>query len=187
VDFRALQLFLEGSSSVAGNFKLSNQPGGSIRIDHNLSFPGSVDLGGLLALAHPSTSVEVARTLTLEATGEIDNPGTLKVGEYVDLGGTLEGNPPVVVGLPGPHSVPVIDDIRIVNGSTQRKVGEAASQGLVVRWHGASAGGYQLSGSDDLVHWHAVGATVTAQAGGGWQATLPRPGNEWLFLRVEAR
>jgi hypothetical protein len=33
-------------------------------------------------------------TLALESTGVLNNPGTVQVGQFVNNGGTINGNPP---------------------------------------------------------------------------------------------
>jgi hypothetical protein len=55
-----------------------------------------LDIGGALQITNPAVLLQVAGSLTLESSGELLNSGTIKVGAFVNNGGTIIGNAPVV-------------------------------------------------------------------------------------------
>jgi len=72
VDFANAQVLLEGTSTVAGDFTMANQPGGPIFVDHSLAIPGPVTIGGDFVVVGSDTTVTVTWTFTLLATGRLD-------------------------------------------------------------------------------------------------------------------
>lgn len=183
VDFGELQVRFEGGSTMAGNFTMTNQPGGLFHFNHNLTLPGPITAGGELTVAGAATTVTILRVLTLLATGTLNNEGTLRAGQFVresGNGGTLNGHPPVVIGLPGNNVAPPIRALRFGSSGLAKATADGR---LEVLWGGDPAGRFTIEVSPDLTHWTAREAPVESAGRGRIRAWLPREGGA-LLIRV---
>jgi hypothetical protein len=94
-------LNLTGTSTMAGQGRFAVDAGATFWMDHSVTFPGTVDLDGTMTLSQPGITNQINAALTLGATGTLNNPGTVRAGFYFDLGGTINGNTPVIIGEGG--------------------------------------------------------------------------------------
>jgi hypothetical protein len=188
VNFGSTVVSFSGNSSVAGNFRMSNGPGGQFLIDHNMTIPGSMTVGGQLTLTSPSLTVTLARNLSLLTTGTINNPATLRVGEFVNFGGTVVGNAPIVIGLPPSFAGVQITGFSLVPAeNSTHPLRTSPNAGVQLHWETESDGDFIVQSSTDLVHWRTVPAVVTQVSSSGYRADLPESGASQGFFRVLAR
>jgi hypothetical protein len=97
VNLSNVNAVFESSASVSGSFTISNSPGGTITVAKAMTFPGSIDAGGTFVLTSGSLVVSDSGTFTLQSSGTLNNPGTnFSVCSFVNNGGAIIGNPPVV-------------------------------------------------------------------------------------------
>ncbi|HAV65368.1 MAG TPA: hypothetical protein DCY13_23710, partial [Verrucomicrobiales bacterium] len=119
-----------------------------------MTFPGDLNIGGLLRIANSAHVITVNGTLTLANTGTIDNAGTLNVGAFTDQGGTIIGNPPVVIGL-APAGLVSFKAIKMEEGIRLLAEGGAVREVLLI-WQSPTAAGFQIEMSHDLRDWRPV-------------------------------
>jgi hypothetical protein len=187
VDFGALQVIFDQTATLSGAFSIANTVEGTIVVNKTMTFPGDLLLRGVLRIPNAAHTLTVSGTLTLAASGTIDNSGQLRVGALVDLGGTMLGNPPVVVGL-GPNMVR-IDSLEVVD--TSRLLTPAGPQleiqVVLLTWEGPPGAEFALQVSNDLVRWQPQSAAIEEVLSGRYRASLVVPLNSHSFFRVERR
>jgi len=184
-----LGLLLEGSSTVSGDFELSNGPGGWMAIDHSLTFPGSLRIGGELRVLGASTVVTVRRVLTLLATGSIVNEGTLRAGRFDrEDGSQYSGAPVVILGLPSLSAPPLIREIGFTSPGARARAASGPPEVIaVLAWEGdpGRARWYGIEISSDLQDWWlAWDADVEEVQPGFYRARVPGIAGDRLFFRV---
>jgi len=149
----------EAFSSVAGAFKISNSPAGTILFSQSLTLPGSLDIGGTLQITNTAVLLQVAGTLTLEPSGKLSNSGTIKVGAFVNNGGTIVGNAPVV-SLVIPMLIEVVKLPSSQSPGSQPRATIQAQDTYLLRWVAPANQTFILESSTDLVHWMPRSTTV---------------------------
>jgi hypothetical protein len=182
VNFGILRVNFGGNANVSGPFAISNTVGGEIHVNKSMTFPGDMNIGGLLKIATVSHTVTVAGTLTLSNTGTIDNAGTLNVGDIIDQGGTFIGNPPIVTGL-APAGVVSFTSIHLTGGVQLQNAGTGARNVELV-WEAPSAAGYVVEMSHDLQTWTALPAQPQAGGVGTWTTRAVLPASDACFFRI---
>jgi hypothetical protein len=85
-------LDLVESSRVTGTGTLRIDPNALFRINHSVNFPGSLDVAGTFTQTGSGVVNRIEGTLWLRSTGTINAPGILSAGQFVNDGGTLNGN-----------------------------------------------------------------------------------------------
>jgi hypothetical protein len=186
VDFGGLQVVFESSASVAGVFQIANTPGGTITFDKSMTIPGSVKIAGAMTLSSASLTVTVNGTLTLEASGVLNNPGAVRAGLFVDNGGTINGNAPVQIGGASPSALR-IGEIRLLSGndglgpvaklhSSQRRI--------LIRWTAAADGQFELETSADLIRWSTQAATIHEVEPGQYEGRVEGVAQTRGFFRL---
>jgi hypothetical protein len=185
VDFGRLSVAFEPVSSVAGAFKISNSPAGTILLTQSLTLPGSLDIGGALQITNPAVLLQVAGSLTLESSGELLNSGTIKVGAFVNNGGTIVGNAPVV-SLVVPMLIELVRVPASQTGGPQPRVSVQAQDSYLLRWVAPAGQSFILESSTDLVHWTPRTTTVRHIALERYEANLAQV-KEKEFFRLRAR
>jgi hypothetical protein len=177
----SLNVIFEGSATISGEFPLSNAPGGTIAINRTMTVPGSLTVGGTLVIGSAGYIVTISGTLTLEATGVITNPGTLRVGAFVNLGGTVIGNPPQIVGLGAGIGPLRIDTIRGASAGLDwllpPVLGSAGTE-VIIRWRANAGEVIRLEASRDLRIWTAVSAPVSEVEPGVFECHFGLPTQE---------
>jgi hypothetical protein len=184
-DFGGLKLIFEVTSSIQGNFTLANALGGSVTFNSSTTVPGSMTIAGILTVANPGVTVIVTGTLTLEPTGVLNNPGTIQVGAFVDNGGTINGNPPIVAGggslqLAGPRLE--IDLSR--SPAVARHQAGRLDGSVRLTWHALAATQFWIETSGNLASWITAQAMILEVRPGQYQATLPLPDSSPVFFRL---
>ena len=188
VNFGSTAVSFSGNSSVTGNSRMSNGPGGQFLIDHNMTIPLSMTVGGQLTLTSPSLTVTLTRNLTLLTTGTINNPATFRVGEFVNFGGTVVGNAPIVIGMPPTFAGVQITGFSLVPAeNSTRPLRTSPTASVQLHWETESVGDFIIQSSMDLLYWRTVPAVVTQVSSSGYRADLPDSGASQGFFRVLAR
>ena len=123
-------------------------------------------------------TINVVGVLTLQASGTIINPGTIRVGVFTDLGGTIQGNTPIEVGLPPPPLR--IESITVDSGGGLRALSVNAA---VLEWRGLPKSAYIIETSYSLPAWTKVETLVEEFAPGRYRAAVPRV-NGNAFFRI---
>lgn len=175
-----------GSSSVAGNFRMSNGPGGLFYFGRSMTVPGSITIGGALEIGAANITLTVTRNLTLLAGGTILNPGTIRAGEFDNTqGGTVNGNAPIEIGLPPGGQ------FRIVSLSLAPPTGPqqlSLNPGQVrVTWVSDVQSGFRVQSSTDLLNWRDHATTPRSLGDGRFEATLDIGSTSRCFFRVLSR
>jgi hypothetical protein len=155
VVFGTLNVLFEGSASVSGAYVMSNAPGGTITFNKSMTVPGSMTIAGTLTLASSSLTVSINGTSTLEATGVLNNPGTLRVGAFVNNGGSIIGNAPVVIGL-GPTGLQIVITGTLTDASSASLQSDGSAtvpREAVLSWFSGRARRFVVEISNDLVQW----------------------------------
>jgi hypothetical protein len=185
IDFGALNVILEGSATLSGDYLLSNRPDGTITFAKSMTVPGSLRIEGTLSLSSTSLTVTISGTLTLETGGVLNNPGTLRVGAFVDNGGTLIGNSPVVIG---PQSVR-IDSIELIPGSPSLLQPQSRAPGaltIILRWQAAPGQRFTIEASSDLMAWREIASDIAEIDPGVYQARLTVAGWPDGFFQLKS-
>ncbi|MGV3771475.1 MAG: LamG-like jellyroll fold domain-containing protein [Verrucomicrobiales bacterium] len=182
LSFGALNVTLEGNASVSGNFLISNSMGGVILVKKSMTIPGSLSIGGELEIAAANLTLTINGTLTLQSGGVITNPGVLRTGNFVNLGGTIEGNAPVVVG----GSIATINSIQLMDassGAVLRPNSVAITTSL--QFSGAAGQSYAVEASSNLQTWVSVASQIQEISPGKYQAALTTSKSVALYFRVK--
>lgn len=192
VDFGTAQVLFEGNSTVTGNFTMANQPGGLISVDHSLTIPGSVTVGGTFAVRGASTTVTISRTFTLLETGRLENEGSLRVGEFIQLdGGEVIGPAPIEIGLPLNGVAPVIRELRFGGarvGPASASAGEPSVVAAIeVLWEGQEHGEFSVESSADLRSWTEEAVSIESLGNGQFRAVISGKAVPSRFIRVRDR
>ena len=186
VDFDDLKVTFDGAATVSGAFALSSGAGGEVHVNKGMTFPGDWNVAGLYRIADPAHTVTIAGTLTLASSGTIDNSGTLRVGAFVDNGGTLIGNAPVVVGL-GPNMVR-IDSVDLLESgllTPGRPQLSEIVQTVVLTWRAESGALFAVEMSEDLTTWRRPSAHIEELVPGLYGASLIVPKAPQYYFRLE--
>jgi hypothetical protein len=182
LDVGTLQVVIDGAT-FTGNYTLSNQPGGALTFNRSVTFPGSLNIGGSLSLASDTLTVTVSRYLTLQSGSTLNNPGKLQVGAFVDQGGTINGNLPIVIGLPGGLGSVELLDLQTAPSPLARAAANPAFRFLLT-WSSDEPGEFAVEASTDLRHWQRLNCVVENPEPGRYTAGLGFPSSPVLFFRV---
>ncbi|PYJ95907.1 MAG: hypothetical protein DME23_22450 [Verrucomicrobia bacterium] len=167
-------MFFEGGASLTGTNTLSNGAAGMITFNKSMTVPGSMDIAGELVIGGASLTVTINGALTLESSGELDNPGTLNVGAFVNNGGVIVGNPPQVVPGLAPASLR-IDQIQLVRSSRVGLLDRNSASALyevALTWQAQPNQGFVIESSNDLSRWTAESANVVEDSPGRYRGAL---------------
>ena len=182
---------MTGTTTVRGRGRLTVGPGAVFSVDHSLTMPGSLSIAGTLRVLGAGTVLTVEGSLVLASGGVINNAGAIRAGTYVNAGGTVIGNPPLLNGA-GPE---VREDwLRISQISLDAGNAAAASfaaggtaNASILRWFALPSSRFAIETSTDLTHWSRAAATITEIAPGSFQGRVTLPvGNRYFFrIRTE--
>jgi hypothetical protein len=183
ISFGALNVLFTGAAAVSGNVPISNTAGGTITVNKTMTFPGSMTIAGRLAIGAANQTVTISGPLTLESSGIIENPGTLRAGAFFDNGGLIIGNPPIA----GASLAFAIESISIGDPVEVAALGAKlprANRDVNVRWSAPAAHQFKVEASQDLVIWTEQNAHIEEYAPGQYRASFP--GNEAtrMFIRL---
>jgi hypothetical protein len=183
INFGRLSVLFETSSSVTGAFKISNNPSGTMLLNHNLTVPGSMDIGGVLQITNSAITLQLSGTLTLEASGSLLNSGTIKAGAFVNNGGAIVGNPPVIS-----LAIPLLQVVKVLgsqSGGTPPRANVQAQESYLLRWTAPLSQPFVLESSTDLLHWTPRTTTVRQVAADRYETDVaPVKSNEFFRLRL---
>ncbi|MBI2926300.1 MAG: hypothetical protein HYY24_11420, partial [Verrucomicrobia bacterium] len=186
IDLGGLQVVFESSASVAGVFQISNTPGGTITFDKSMTIPGSVKIAGAMTLSTASLIVTINGTLTLEASGVLNNPGTVRAGLFVNNGGTINGNAPGQIGGASLSALR-IDEIRVVGSgaaSVKSQRAEASDREVLLRWSAKPGEQFVVEVSLDLARWSVQAAAVREVKPGQYEGNVKTAGQSPAFFRL---
>jgi hypothetical protein len=173
-------------SSVTGNYRMSNGPGGLFHFSRSLTVPGSITVGGALEVDAADITLIISRNLTLLGDGTIVNPGTIRAGEFdAAPGSTVIGNAPIEIGLPPGGQ------FRIVSLSLAAPSGPqllSLNLGQVsVTWVADVQSGFRVQSSTDLLNWRDHDVSPKSLGEGRFEATLDIGQATRCFFRVLRR
>jgi len=179
-------LDMTGNSSISGAFTLTLAPGTTLRFNHSTTLPGSLTVNGTLLIASSSVTLTINGILTLQPAGSLDNPGTVRVGAFVNNAppANIIGNPPVPIGG---FAAPQINGIQLVSPGAvgvQKAQIENSVREVRIEWIGASGQKFALETSADLKRWQETTATIVELVPGSYQARLALPSNARQFFRL---
>ncbi|HKS37831.1 MAG TPA: hypothetical protein VJW76_11615, partial [Verrucomicrobiae bacterium] len=180
-------LDMTGSSTITGAFTLTVSTGSVLRYNHSSTIPGSVTVDGTLQLTSSSVTLVINGLLTLNAGGTLNNPGTIQVGigEFINNGGTIIGNPPQQIG--GTSTALQISGIQIIGSqasSLQKAQAVSPSRDVLISWSGRTRQGFVIETSTDLGRWKEASVVITEIAPGAYQGRLTTPVEGQQFFRV---
>jgi hypothetical protein len=184
------QLRLLGSSTMAGRGRLLIEPGSEFYVDHSLTFPGSFETRGLLRVASAPVVFQIDGSLVLADTGVIENPGTVRAGNFTDLGGVVIGNRPVRLAGSGPamgNDEPLV--LRLTLDRMPGVTGEIGAQddagvAAILSWSGPTESKWALEGTSDLLRWNVLPAPIVEVQPGTYEVRFGLPQPTSTFFRV---
>jgi hypothetical protein len=184
------QLRLLGSTTMAGRGRLLIEPGAEFYVDHSLTFPGSIETRGLLRVAGAPVVLQTDGTFILAASGTLNNPGTVRVGSYLNFGGTIIGHAPVrmertLIDLAGeaPEGTPTPADDTVEVTVLHVQNGPRALT-VELRWLAPPGSRSAVEMSCDLRGWTPVAVPVTEIAPGSFAAQIGAVGESGCFFRL---
>jgi hypothetical protein len=181
LDFGTLQVFFESAATLTGAFPLSNAPGGTLTFAKTMTVPGSVTVAGTMTLINAGFTVTISGTFTLEGTGTLNNPGTVQVQAFVNNGGTINGNAPIVIG--GRPDV-VIESISVPADSTAQARGGLGGAAVQLEFRGPPGAAFAVETSPDFRAWTRTAADIEEITPGRYRATLTGPRPSICFFRL---
>lgn len=173
-------LALINSSTATGSGTLTVNPGATLRMDHAVSFPGSITVGG--TLTYVSGTSQILGTLNLLAAGTLNNPVVLQVGEFVP-GGTVIGNAPQVIGTGSRMKFTSITFAQGPAGGGSA-LGDSTQKRIVLAWEGPAKKWCEIEYSSDLVAWRKASVAVTEVSAGRYKAELPVEMGNFFRLKM---
>ena len=184
VTFGSGLLEMTGSSSIAGSFTLTIDPGSELRFDHSSTIPGSVIVDGVLHNSSATATLTINGMLTLNPSGMLNNPGTLRASVFVNNGGTIIGNPPVALAPPALR----IDDVQVSGATAEARASGATGATREVRlfWTAPAGARFIVERSTDLSGWTKVGAAITESVPGTYVAVVTSTGPSGSFYRLRS-
>jgi hypothetical protein len=180
-----ISMDFSGVSIIAGANLLTVATGTLLRFDHTTIIPGSVTVEGTLAVIGSPVTLSISGTLTLAGTGSINNSDTIRVGVFVNLGGAITGNAPVVVG-------PAIQPLRIDHIQLTRPITSGATpaptikspETITLTWMAKPGSHFIIETSTGLKRWAEQPATVLETSPGVFHATFLLGGSKMDFYRL---
>ena len=148
---------------------------------------GAMTIAGTLTVGGATFTVTINGTLTLETMGTLNNPGTVQVGQFVNNGGTINGNPPVLLS---PGQAPLrIEGISLtdagIEASGPNDVRAAGAERTVtLKWHATPGDRFVIESTTDLRAWVKLPAVITESSLGSFEAALPAEGADARFYRL---
>jgi hypothetical protein len=173
------------SADMAGDGTLSILSGATLRFDHAVSFPGSMLVSGTLTTV--SGTSRIGGTLTLGVGGVVNNPSALEVGAFSDLGGTVNGAMPIVVGFgPGGFTIRTIQLEDPILGTRRAGPTIEGEARVVLECSGPAKARFTLEVSSDLRGWRALSAVVEEISPGRYRVQVPQGSlsGDGVFFRL---
>ena len=185
LDLGGLDVTLRDAGTLEGNFILTFGPTGSLTVLKSLTFPGSIVMGGHLDVPGVGTVFTVSRTLTLAATGTIANQGTLRAGQFLNLAGpgSITGNAPVEIGLPGPGASVRISLVPPGREARTASDGPARDQ-VRLNWDAPAGLKFVVEASRDCQHWMKQKNVVGERSPGRYEVSVGESDLPDCFYRV---
>jgi hypothetical protein len=181
------------SVDVLGEFTLRNDAGGVMAFSTANTVSGPLVVGGRMTVVATATgnfnALKLDDTLTLLSGGRLENSGEIRLREFVDQGGVVVGNAPVIrtVGPLRIEQIVVLPAAGSAGSAVSRAEAEAFAPApgprVVLRWIGESGRRYAVEVSSDLRHWSAVALLIREEAPGRFEA-LGEAGAEQSYYRV---
>jgi hypothetical protein len=176
----------QGSSRIVSSGLLTVGPNALLRIDHSTTLPGPLDVAGTLTLVNSSTLFQIDGTLTLESTGTLNNPASIRVKAFANKSGVIHGNAPTISGtpnLPGIRASPitVLTDLVQDSGGVRWKV----SRSFTLSWSAAPDGQFIVQESEDCIHWRSASIPLYQTAPGEYRAPVEMNQAAQRFFRVQ--
>lgn len=147
------------SVDVLGEFALRNEAGGLMAFSTANTVGGPLAVGGRMTVVAAATgnfnALKLDDTLTLLRGGRLENSGEIRVREFLDQGGVLVGNAPVIRTV-GPLRIEQIVVLPAGGSTVSRAEAEGApgpGPQVVVRWAGEANRSYTVEFSSDLRNW----------------------------------
>lgn len=186
LDLGTLEVSFNAGSQVTGNAPLANKAGGRFRFTGAVSIEGAVEIGGRMETTAGSV-VRIDDRLTLLAGGALDNPGVVRVREFVN-GGTVTGKAPEVRPV-GPLRIGSIESVRLPTDERVALPAGMGSGGMVLRlrWEAEAGAAFEVERSRDLVGWERQEAQVMEVSPGRYEALVGAGPGEVGWYRLCAK
>jgi hypothetical protein len=177
-------LDFSGSSTIAGAKLLTIAAGATVRFDHPATISGSVTVDGTFTLVTSPVTLAIAGTLTLDAAGVLNNSDTISVGAFVNNGGTINGNAPVVGG--GAPQLVHIDRIQVAppSGPGTHPKSLFSPGTVILTWHATAGLRFAVETGPGWGKWTSEFATVVETGPGSYQATVKPGTSQTGFYRL---
>ena len=187
VNFNSLNVFVENNATFTGAFPMSIGADGSITFRKSISLPDALTVAGTMTVESNDLTVTVPRTFTLASTGILNNPGTVRVGEFANDGGTVNGNAPVVTGLQ--QNFVVIDRITLGKGGFAQPSGanSPSYRSVILHWTGPPAVTFVLESSENLNTWKLHEARIAESSSGRYEGTAVIDRKARSFFRIRSQ
>jgi hypothetical protein len=183
----ATQVVIDGNGDLGSGFVVSNEVGGLLSIGRSMRVTG-LTIGGRLKLLSADVRLTVDGLLTLNETGAIDNPWAIQASEFVNLGGAIVGNDPLIEEV---AQNLLIGKIQIAQESVTElrtlSVSKALLPKLWISWEFKERTQFIVEGSSDFRHWKDQIAEIEERAPGKyWGLIQPSNGSAFSFFRIRA-
>lgn len=166
------QVVIEGNGDLGSGFVVSNESGGLLSIGRSMRVTG-LTIGGGLKLLSADVRLNVDGLLTLNEAGTIDNPGTIQASEFVNLGGVIIGNEPLVAEAPQPLLIGKIEIAQeSVTGLRTLSVKTSLLPALRISWEFKERTRFIVEGSSDFRHWKNQITEIEERAPGKYWAVI---------------
>ena len=189
-------LRLTGTSTMAGYGRLLVATGATFWTDHSVTFPGTLDVDGTMTLSHAAITAQVNAALTLSTLGTLNNPGTVRAGFFLNLGGIIHGNTPVLIGVAGAPQIDFapgwlrIDGVALETtnaGVASKRSATDADVTIVLFWPGPPGLTFEVEMSNDLTGWSVAPADIQETAPGLYRGKVPSRSESAHYFRLRHR
>ncbi|MCC6823649.1 MAG: hypothetical protein IT579_23245 [Verrucomicrobia subdivision 3 bacterium] len=176
-----------GSSTIISGSTLTIPSGAAIRFDHGSTNDGPVVVNGTLTLNKASATLRINAALSLNASWKIINAGTISVAEFVNNGGTINGNAPVVLAASLAARLRIEQILQPDPApNLAAKAGNAVmvSRVVVLKWNASTGGQFRIEATTDLRVWTNLPVVISEPCAGMFQVALPAEDGGSRFYRL---
>ena len=183
-NFGTLDVTFGTGSSFSGLAKVANEPGGILRINQSMTFPGDISVGGRLIVGNAAHTLNVLGSLFLGDDGILENPGTIKVADFIDAGGTIIGHAPQINGIASARPLK-ISSLKSSNLANKQLRG-SVTYDWVIHCTAPAGSSFVVETSTDLRSWHQATAMITETTPGNFEVQVQNDASNAGFFRLRS-